>query len=159
LIAKLDLPLGIGETDAWEEYIVRSHNPRFVKVFRQTTTRDIGRLFNERCNIIKNSVLASASSIALTSDIWSGNAKEDYIFVVAHYVSANLELQKKVIGLRLIEVKHTDENIAENVGCVIQEFGLVIKIFYVTLDNVLPMLKLWKHCNLCLLVILVLSII
>jgi hypothetical protein len=32
LIAKLDLPLGIGETDAWEEYIVRAHNLRFVKV-------------------------------------------------------------------------------------------------------------------------------
>jgi len=34
LIARLDLPLGIGETDAWEEYIVRAHNPRFTKVFR-----------------------------------------------------------------------------------------------------------------------------
>jgi hypothetical protein len=28
LIAKLDLPLEIGETDAWKEYIVRVHNPR-----------------------------------------------------------------------------------------------------------------------------------
>jgi hypothetical protein len=27
LIAKLDLPLEIGEIDAWEEYIVRVHNP------------------------------------------------------------------------------------------------------------------------------------
>jgi hypothetical protein len=34
LIARLDLPLGIGETDAWEEYIVRAHNPRFTKVSR-----------------------------------------------------------------------------------------------------------------------------
>ena len=34
LIARLDLSLGIGETDAWEEYIVRAHNPRFVKVSR-----------------------------------------------------------------------------------------------------------------------------
>jgi len=89
LIAKLDLPLGIGETDAWEEYIVRAHNPRFVKVSRQTTTRDLGKLFNERRNIIKNCVLSGASSVGLTSDIWSGNAKEDYISVVAHYVTAD----------------------------------------------------------------------
>jgi hypothetical protein len=80
-------------------------------------------------------MLSGASSVALTSDIWSSNAKEDYISVVAHYVSADWELQKKVIGLRLIDVKHTGDNIAEKVGCVIREFGLLDKIFSVTLDN------------------------
>jgi len=45
LIARLDLPLGIGETDAWEEYIVRAHNPRFTKVSKQTTTRDLSKIF------------------------------------------------------------------------------------------------------------------
>ena len=34
LIARLDLSLGIGETEAWEEYIVCADNPRFVKVSR-----------------------------------------------------------------------------------------------------------------------------
>jgi hypothetical protein len=32
LIDRLDLSLGIGKTKVWEEYIVRAHNPRFVKV-------------------------------------------------------------------------------------------------------------------------------
>ena len=31
LIARLDLPLGIGETEAWEDYIVRAHNPSFTE--------------------------------------------------------------------------------------------------------------------------------
>jgi hypothetical protein len=35
LIARLDLPLGIGD-------IKRAHNPLFSKVSRQTTTRDLG---------------------------------------------------------------------------------------------------------------------
>jgi len=34
LIAWLDLLLGIGETQAWEDYIKRAHNPRFEKVSR-----------------------------------------------------------------------------------------------------------------------------
>ena len=84
----LDLPLGIGEIDAWEEYIVRAHNPKSTKVSRQTITRDLSKLFTECHNMLKNYVLSAASSVALTSDIWSGNAKEDYISVVAHYVSA-----------------------------------------------------------------------
>jgi hypothetical protein len=95
LIAKLDLPLGIDDTDAWEEYIQRAHNPRFTRLSRQSTTRDLGKLFTKRHNMLKNHVLSGASSIALTSDIWSENAKEDYISVVAHYMSVDWELQEK----------------------------------------------------------------
>jgi len=40
-------------------------------------------------------VLSAASSVALISDIWSGNAKKDYISVVAYFVSADWELHKK----------------------------------------------------------------
>jgi hypothetical protein len=40
LIAKMDLPLGFGESNAFEEYITCAHNPRFSKSSRQTTTRD-----------------------------------------------------------------------------------------------------------------------
>ena len=43
--------------------------------------------------------------------------------------------RKKVIGLRLIEVKHTGENIAERVAYVVEEFGLIDKVFSITLDN------------------------
>jgi hypothetical protein len=45
--------------------------------------------------------------VALTSDIWSGKAKEDYISVVAHYVNSNWGLEKRLLGLRLIESAHT----------------------------------------------------
>jgi hypothetical protein len=80
-------------------------------------------------------VLPGTHSVSLTSDIWSDNAKEDYISVVAHYVSANWELQKKVVGFRLMEVKHSGENIAERIASVVKEFGLIDKVFVVTLDN------------------------
>ena len=35
----------------------------------------------------------------------------------------------------MIEVKHIGENIAKKVGYVIQEFGLLDKIIFVTLEN------------------------
>jgi hypothetical protein len=44
-------------------------------------------------------------------------------------------LQKNVIGLRFIEVKHSGKNIAERVAAVVEEFCLIDKIFVVTLDN------------------------
>jgi hypothetical protein len=48
LIARLGLPLGVGETQAWEDYIKRAHNSQFEKISRQTTTRDLGKLFAEQ---------------------------------------------------------------------------------------------------------------
>jgi hypothetical protein len=135
LIAKLDLPLSIGDTQAWEDYIKRAHNPLFVRVSRQTTTRDLAKLFANERSMVINSVLPACSSVSLTSDIWSGNAKEDYITVVAHYVNADWELQKKVIGFRLIDVSYSGENIANRIASVVEEFNLIDKVFVVTLDN------------------------
>jgi hypothetical protein len=41
LICRLDLPICLAESSAFEEYIKKAHNPRFSVVSRQTTTRDI----------------------------------------------------------------------------------------------------------------------
>jgi len=75
------------------------------------------------------------SSVAITSDIWSGKAKEDYLSVVAHFINADWQLEKRVLGLRLIDVSHNAENIAERVASVLAEYGILNKVFSVTLDN------------------------
>ena len=134
LIARLDLPICIGESDAFEEYITTAHNPKFAKVSRQTTTRDFAKYFTERrAQLVE--CLKSVSSVALTSDIWSDNAKEDYLSVVVHFVNADWQLEKRILGLRLIDVSHNAENIAERITSVIADYGLTDKIFAVTLDN------------------------
>ena len=46
LISRLDLPMCFGESDAFQEYITTTHNLRFAKVSRQTTTRDFAKYFN-----------------------------------------------------------------------------------------------------------------
>lgn len=129
------MPLGIGETAAFEEYIQHAHNPRFSKVSRQTTSRDIAKCFIERRAKLMDYLQNSVSSFCLTSDIWSENAKEDYLSMVAHYVSADWELEKRVIGLRLIDVPHSGSNIAHRIEAVVSEYDLKDKIFSVTLDN------------------------
>ena len=48
LIARTDLPISFAECDAFEEYIVNAHNPRFVKTSRQTIVRDLIKLYNKR---------------------------------------------------------------------------------------------------------------
>jgi hypothetical protein len=45
-------------------------------------------------------LLNTASYVCLTSDIWSGNAKENYLSVVFYFVTDDWELEKRVVGMR-----------------------------------------------------------
>jgi hypothetical protein len=93
LIARLDLPLGIGAYDAFVEYIRHAHNPRYNCVCRQTTTTDFVKHFNQTRTLMME-CLSACTSIAITSDIWNDNAKKDYLSVVAHFVNSDWELEK-----------------------------------------------------------------
>ncbi|WVZ83805.1 LOW QUALITY PROTEIN: hypothetical protein U9M48_030905 [Paspalum notatum var. saurae] len=134
LIARLDLPLCFGESKAFEEYIKIAHNPRHVNVSRQTTTRDIEKYFKEQYAKLAER-LKSVSCVALTSDIWFGNAKKDYLSVVAHFVNSDWELEKRILAMRLIDCSHSGSNIAERISTVLGEYGLTDKVFSITLDN------------------------
>jgi hypothetical protein len=68
LIARLDLPLGIGDTQVWEDYIKRAHNPLFSKVSRQTTTRDLGIMARD-IMCVPVSTVSSESCFSLTGMI------------------------------------------------------------------------------------------
>jgi hypothetical protein len=69
-----------------------AHNPKFTRVSRQTTIRDFGKYFMSRRDQLIES-FKFVSSVALTSDIWFGNSKEDFISVVAHYANADSQLE------------------------------------------------------------------
>jgi hypothetical protein len=76
----------LAKSSAFEEYIKKAHNPRFSIVSRQTTTRDIKKYYNDSRAKLVDTFENSVSSVAVTSDIWSGNTKEDYLSVFVHYV-------------------------------------------------------------------------
>jgi len=136
MLARLDLPLLIGETDAFKDYIKTAHNPAFAPVSKQTTGRDLFKHFNGKREKLMTCLQDNVVSyVAVTSDIWSGKAKEDYLSVMAHFINADWQLEKRVLGLRLIDVSHNAENITEHVKIVLAEYGILNKVFSVTLDN------------------------
>jgi len=136
MLARLDLPLMIGETEAFKDYIKTAHNPNFSPVSKQTTGRDLFKYYNEKRDKLMVCLKDNdVSSVAITSDIWSGKAKENYLSVMAHFINADWQLEKRVLGLRLIDVSHNAENIAERVAFVLAEYGILNKVFSVTLDN------------------------
>ena len=98
LIARLDLPLNTGEQSAWGEYIRNSFYPSYRLVSRQSTTRDMKKFYSLRQFAVID-LLNQATCVCLTSDIWNGNFKEDYLSVVFHFVTSDWELDKRIVGL------------------------------------------------------------
>jgi hypothetical protein len=79
--------------------------------------------------------LKYVTSVALTSGIWSGNAKLDYISVVAHFVNSDWQLEKRILAMRLTNCSHSSNNIAKRIYVVVNEYELSDKDFAITLDN------------------------
>ena len=66
--------------------------PQFQFVFRNTTRSDIVSLYNKRKVGLIKEFHKGSFCVALTSDAWTGQCREDYISVVAHYVDDDWNL-------------------------------------------------------------------
>jgi len=51
------------------------------------------------------------------------------------FINVDWQLEKRVLGLRLIDVSHIADNIAERVKSVLAEYVILNKVFSVILDN------------------------
>jgi hypothetical protein len=53
-----------------------------------TTMRDMVKYFTDKkAKLVDTLTSSDVNCVCLTFDIWSGNAKEDYLSVVAHYIN------------------------------------------------------------------------
>ena len=111
-LSRVDVAISLGESAAFEEYIVNAHNPRFKAVSTQTTTRDLAKMFSDRKSKLVEVLSSDAiNCVCLTSDIWSGKAKEDYLSVVAHYINLIGNLKRGFLVLCLLTVLIMDKTL------------------------------------------------
>ena len=66
--------------------------PNYQSLSRGTIRSDILALFNKKKLELQDEFRRDIFSIALTSDVWSRRAKQDYISIVAYYVNGDWNL-------------------------------------------------------------------
>lgn len=76
------------------------------------------------------------SKIHLSFDLWTSPNSMVLCEVVAHYLRADLTCQNVLIGMKRVAGAHSDENIAETVLQVINEYGIASRIDYLQADSV-----------------------
>lgn len=68
LLARLEVPIYMVESAAFECYIRTAHNPQFVPISRQTTSRDMVKYFNDKkAKLVKTLSSFVVNCVCLTS--------------------------------------------------------------------------------------------
>ena len=127
-IACTDQPINFGDNVFYEEFIQTAYNPQFQAVSRNTTRNDLIKCFQTQRDKLKAEIQQLTVSIALTSDIWNACSKQDYLTVTGDYLDSNWNLQKKVIGFRLMEYAHTVVNIFNVITSSLETYSITNRI-------------------------------
>jgi len=99
------LPISLVDDEAFSEFI-HYLEPDYQVPCRQTFCARLDGLKTERAKAVKTE-LASASSVAVTTDIWTSVANEPYISLTAAYITPDWRLICRTLSNEPIEERHT----------------------------------------------------
>ena len=95
--------------------------PNVQIMSRKALRADILKWFLEENEKMKASISSGRYSVALISDIWTGESKMDFMSVVVHNIDDDWNLNKRIISFPRIEGSHTSQNILDIMVSVIAE--------------------------------------
>ncbi|XP_058082345.1 zinc finger BED domain-containing protein RICESLEEPER 2-like isoform X1 [Magnolia sinica] len=134
LVIVEEQPFGIAESKVFVEFC-KFLNPQVEKVSCVTVKRECMKMHaNEKIKM--KAVLASASRISLTSDLWTAyHQSNGYILLNAHYVDEDWKLCKTILNFRYLPPPHIDLVISNCICNCLLEWGIEKKISSITLGD------------------------
>lgn len=78
--------------------------------------------------------LKNIRDVAVTADEWTSVAQDHYLTVSVHFVQEG-EMKDRVLHTRAVYVSQTGQVVAEEIGDILQEFGVREKVVAITVDN------------------------
>ncbi|KAL0785403.1 hypothetical protein Bca101_001649 [Brassica carinata] len=132
LLVLAELPLSFIESVAWRHFCNRVN--LYTPHSRRTATRDIVKMYVSRKAALRNWFKSTKQRVSLTTDIWTAQSTgASYMVVTVHFVGANWQLRKLIIGFKYI-TDHRGQTIADVLLECLAEWGIQ-KVFTVTVDN------------------------
>lgn len=100
--------------------------------FSETVIPDI----YEKCRIKIFKNIENISNCAFTSDIWTCNiSNESYVSFTIHYINEDFQLKHVVLNVKHFPGSHTEENIANIITEMIEEWHLNDKNYILIRDS------------------------
>ena len=77
----------------------------------------------------------SSQRVALTSDVWSNGTSHDYICICSHFIDKDWNVEKRLIGFKIMDEGHNGERIVEQILQAVNDYGVTGQIISITMDN------------------------
>ncbi|EUC65415.1 hAT family dimerization protein, partial [Rhizoctonia solani AG-3 Rhs1AP] len=84
---------------------------------------------------IKDEIKHARGKVSCTTDLWTDDSQRAFMCITAHFHNAQKRQVNRLIAFRIIEGSHTGGCLAENFFEVMEEFGIVRKLGWITMDN------------------------
>ena len=108
--------------------------PRALPKSGNTIRTWLMHFYSEHKNMLI-SYFTSINIVHFTFDLWSSPNHMSLLGLTGHWVGQNGQLCHALLGLRRLHGAHTGENQSRIVFSIIQEYNLIHKVGYFTLDN------------------------
>ncbi|KEP45349.1 hAT family dimerization protein [Rhizoctonia solani 123E] len=84
---------------------------------------------------IKDEIKHARGKVSCTTDLWTDDSQRAFMCITAHFHNAQKRQVNRLIAFRVIEGSHTGGCLAENFFEVMEEFGIIRKLGWITMDN------------------------
>ena len=142
-------PISIVEDEGFR-YFTKVMDPRYKIPSRKSMmTGEIPKLYEQAQKTVQDSI-QSASSLVLTTDMWTARTTEAYLTLSGHFIDQDWQMQSCNLATVHVAVQHTADNISELLTKITDEWGITSKVYAVVTDNGANMVAAvhktcWKH--------------
>ena len=133
MVVKDMQPLSIVENVGFRQLIQRL-DPKYPIIARSTLTQLLPMRYQVEKEKLK-SCMAQVNSVSVTTDHWTSIATDAYTTLTAHFIDDDWILHSPVLLTRSNDVRHTAENLHNELQEAFREFDIERKVACIVTDN------------------------
>ncbi|KAF7827285.1 zinc finger BED domain-containing protein RICESLEEPER 2-like [Senna tora] len=135
MIVAHEYPLSIVD-HLWFRSYSESLQPLFKVPTRNTTKKDILKLYEGYKTMSMKLVDKMESKVALTTDLWTAsNQKKGFMAITTHYIDDKWAMQSRILRFAYLPCPHTAEAISSLLVECMLDWNIDRKLSTITLDN------------------------
>lgn len=98
-------------------------------------SRWVAKAYEEQLGVFTETLASAITKVSLSFDLWTSGTSVALLGIVAHFIDAEGKPTSILLSLPRQQGRHTGTNIADNVACIIAEYGLDRSLGFFITDN------------------------
>jgi hypothetical protein len=98
-------------------------------------SRWIAKAYEQQLGVVTETLASAITKVSLSFDLWTSGTSVALLGVVAHFINAEGKPTSILLSFPRQQGRHTGTNIADNVACIIAEYGLDRSLGFFITDN------------------------